>query len=94
MKNMNPKMTPEIRNALRQHPAGPVQLDDESSGEPVFLVRLSDITDLQSKLDERVRQKLAEADTDIAAGNVAPWDPEDIKRRGRARLNGPEDLRE
>lgn len=84
---MNPKITPEIRNALRQHPAGPVQLDDESSNEPVFVVRLSDITDLQSKLDERVRQELAEADADIADGNVAPWDAEEVKRRGRARLN-------
>ena len=80
-------MTPEIRNALRQHPVGPVQLDDESSSEPVFVVRLSDITDLQSKLDERVRQKLAEADADIADGNVASWDAEEVKRRGRARLN-------
>ena len=84
---MNPKMTPEIRSALRQRPAGPVQLDDESSSEPVFVVRLSDITDLQSKLDDRIRQKLAEADADIAAGDVAPWDAEDVKQRGRARLD-------
>jgi len=84
---MDPKMTPEIRTALRQHPAGPIQLDDESLGEPVFVVRLSDIADLQSKLDDRIRQKLVEADADIADGNVAQWDAEDVKRRGRARLD-------
>ncbi len=88
---MNPKMTPEIRTALLQHPAGPVQLEDDSSGEPVFVVRLSDITDLQSKLDDRIRQKLVEADADIADGNVAPWDAEDIKQRGRARLDARAD---
>lgn len=90
---MNPKMTPEIRTALRQHPAGPIQLDDESSGEPVFVVRLSDITDLQSKLDDRIRQKLAEADADIAAGNIGPWDAEDVKQRGRARMDAKTNAR-
>ncbi len=88
---MNPKMTPEIRTALRQQPAGPTQLEDDASSEPVFVVRLSDITDLRSKLDDRIRQKLAEADADIADGNIAPWDPEDIKRRGRARLDAQTD---
>ena len=83
---MNPKITPEIQDALRQHPAGPIQLDDESAGEPVFVVRLSDIPDLQAKIDDRIRQKLAEADSDIARGRVVGWDPEDIKQRGQARL--------
>lgn len=83
---MNPKITPEIRIALSQHPVGPIQLDDELSNEPVFVVRLGDIPDLQATVDDRIRQKLAEADADIAAGNVAPWDVEDVKRRGRARL--------
>lgn len=83
---MNPKITPEIQDALRQHPGGPIQLDDESSGDPVFVVRLSDIADIQAKIDDRIRQKLSEADADITAGNVAPWDAEGVKQRGRARL--------
>ncbi len=83
---MNPKITSEIRTALRQHPVGPIQLDDESSDEPVFVVRMGDIADLQATVEERMRQKLAEADGDIAAGNVGPWDAEDVKQRGRARL--------
>lgn len=83
---MNPKITPEIQAALRLHPVGPIQLDDESSGEPIFLVRLADIADLQAKIDDRIRQKLVEADVDIADANVASWDVEDVKRRGRARL--------
>ena len=84
---MNPKITPDIRTALQQHPVGPIQLDDESSGEPVFLVRLADISDLQALIDERIRLKLAEADEDIAKGNVASWDTEDVKQRGRLRLD-------
>ncbi len=83
---MNPKITPEIRTALNQHPVGPIQLDDESSNEPIFVVRLGDIADLQATVDDRIRQKLAEADADIAAGDIAPWDAEDVKRRGRERL--------
>lgn len=86
---MNPKMTPEIRDALQRHPVGPIQLDDEVSGETVFLIRLSDIPDLQSKIDYRIRQCLTEADADIANGNVGPWDADDIKRRGRSRMNLP-----
>lgn len=66
-------------------------MDDGSSGEPVFVVRLSDIPDLQSKIDGRIRLKLAEADADISAGEVAPWDAEDVKQRGRARLDAQAD---
>ena len=83
---MNPKITPEIRAALSQHPVGPVQLDDDSSSDPVFVVRMADIPNLQALVDDRIRQELAKADADIAAGKVGPWDAEDIKQRGRARL--------
>ncbi len=83
---MNLKITPEIQAVLRQHPAGPIRLDDESSGEPVFLVRLGDVADLQTTVEDTIRQKLTEADADIAIGNVASWDAEDVKQRGRARL--------
>jgi len=83
---MNPKITPEIRNALTEHPVGPIQLDDELSNEPIFVVRLGDIPDLQAAVDERIRRELAEADADIVAGDVATWDAGDVKRRGRERL--------
>ena len=86
---MNPKITPEIRTALNRHPVGPIQLEDVSSNEPVFVVRLGDIPDLQATADDRIREKLAEADADIAAGKVAPLDLEDVKQRGRARLQAP-----
>ena len=78
-----PKITTDIRDAL-QH--GPVQLDDDSSNEPVFVLRLGDITNLQALVDDRIRQKLTEADADIAAGDVGDWDVQEIKRRRRARL--------
>ncbi|NLS93409.1 MAG: hypothetical protein GXX96_14725 [Planctomycetaceae bacterium] len=83
---MNLKITPEIQDALRRHPVGPIQFDGDLLGEPVFVVRLSDVVDLQAKVDERIRKKLAEADADIANGDVALWDAEGVKQRGRARL--------
>ena len=39
---MNPQLTPEIRNALEQHAVGPVRLDGDAEGGPVYLVRLDD----------------------------------------------------
>ena len=87
---MNPKLTPELRAALSQHPVGPIQFEDETAAEPVYLVRLADIPSLQSLVDDRIRQKLAEADAAIAAGDVAELDVEDIKRRGRTRMQHAE----
>ena len=87
---MNPKLTLEIRIALSQHPVGPIRLEDDEFSEPVFVVRLADIPNLQSLVDERIRERLEEADGDIAAGNVASWDAADIKRRGRRRLQDRE----
>jgi len=79
---MNPQMTPEIRNALEQHPVGPVRLDGDAEGGPVYLVRLDDIANLQELVDGRVRNALAEADEDIAAGDIVDWNPAEMKRRG------------
>lgn len=85
---MNPQITPEIRSALEQHPVGPVRLEGDSEGGPVYLVRLDDIANLQELIDGRVRDALAEADEDIAAGRIVDWNPEEVKRLGRARLSG------
>ena len=48
-------------------------------------MRLDDIASLQELVDDRIREKLAEADADIAAGHVEELDVEGIKRRGRDR---------
>lgn len=82
---MNPKLTPEMMSALNQQ-VGPIPLESENSDEPVFLVRLQDIPDLQKLVDKKIKEKLAQADEDIEAGRVANWDVEDIKKRGRARF--------
>ena len=83
---MNPQITPEIRSALQQHPVGPVRLEGEAEGGPVYLVRLGDIANLQELVDARVRDALTEADQDITAGSVVEWNPSDVKRLGRERL--------
>jgi hypothetical protein len=36
--------------------------------------------------DDYIREKLAEAQADVDRGNVAEWDPEEIKREGRKLL--------
>ena len=46
-------------------------------------MRLSDIAHLQELIDDRIHEKLGEADADIAAGHVEELDVEDVKRRGR-----------
>ncbi|MEM9942074.1 MAG: hypothetical protein AAF939_10840 [Planctomycetota bacterium] len=43
---MNPKLTPEMLSALNQQ-AGPIPLDGGESSQPVFLIRMDDILDLQ-----------------------------------------------
>ncbi|WP_148080404.1 hypothetical protein [Roseimaritima ulvae] len=85
---MNPQITPEIRSALERHPVGPVRLEGDAEGGPVYLVRLGDIANLQELIDGRVRDALVEADEDIAAGRIVDWDPEEMKRLGRERLSG------
>lgn len=85
---MNPKITPEIQSALEQHPVGPIRLEGEPGTAPVFLVRLDDIANLQEVVDERIREKLAEADADIESGNVSDWDAEQVKLRGRMNFEG------
>jgi len=85
---MNPKITPEIQTALERHPVGPIQLEGEQGTAPVFLVRLDDIANLQEVVDDRIREKLIEADADIATGNISNWDAEKVKQRGRLNLEG------
>ena len=82
---MKANITPELRAALDNSPIGPVPLEDASTGETVLLVRLSDLTHLQSCVENNIRAKLTEADADIAAGRIAPMDMADIKQRGRER---------
>lgn len=85
---MNPKITPEIQSALEQHPVGPIRLEGEPGTTPVFLIRLDDIANLQDVFDNRIREKLAEAEADVEAGRVSDWNAEEIKQRGRLNLKG------
>ncbi|MCD0461424.1 hypothetical protein [Roseiconus lacunae] len=85
---MNPQITPEIRSALEQHPVGPIRLDGDAEGGPVYLVRLDDLANLQELIDGRVRDALGDADDDIAAGRIVDWNPGEMKRLGRERSSG------
>ncbi|QDV12421.1 hypothetical protein CA51_23040 [Rosistilla oblonga] len=85
---MKPQMTPEIRSALDKHPVGPVRIDGDTGGGPVYLVRLDDIANLQALVDSRVGEALSEADEDITAGRIVEWNPDAMKRLGRERFSG------
>ena len=80
---MNPRITPEIRTALQQHPVGPVRMEGDAGENPVFLVRLDDLASLQELVDGRIGDALAEAGQDIANDRVTDWDPATIKKQGR-----------
>ena len=86
---MNIKITPEIQAALNQHPVGPIRLENSHDDQPVFLLRLDDIANLQELVDGRIKEKLAEADRDIEAGRVSDWDVEKIKQRARNQHTTP-----
>lgn len=86
---MNIKMTPEIQAALNEFPVGPIRLENSSDDQPVFLLRLDDIANLQELVDGRIQVKLTEADADIEAGRVLDWDVEKIKKRARSQYTTP-----
>ncbi len=80
------KLTPEMISALRQQ-AGPIAMESDKENETVFLVRLEDVANLQKQVDQTMVTKLQEADKDIRAGKIEPWDVQDIQRRGRMRFD-------
>ncbi|MEM7456081.1 MAG: hypothetical protein AAF456_17160 [Planctomycetota bacterium] len=86
---MNLRITPEIQAALDQYPAGPIRLDSDDDNNPVFLLRLDDIANLQEVVDGRIQEKLAEADADIKAGRVSEWDIDQLKRKARDQHSNP-----
>ena len=86
---MNIKITPEIQAALNQYPVGPIRIENSNDDQPVFLLRLDDVANLQELVDGRIQEKLAEADSDIEAGRVSDWDVEEIKQRARRQHSKP-----
>ena len=80
--NMTPKLTDEMRQALQQQPAGPVEISDEKS-QRVYVLIDADlhrraVTALQQQQDwESIQQGIAQAET----GDTMPLAEADRKIR-------------
>ena len=68
---MAPKLTPEMRSALSQHPGQPIEVEDDQTHRVYLLV---DREDARSQLDAWIIQQLIVAEADIEAGRVSTWD--------------------
>lgn len=80
---MMPKITPEMREALEQHPGRPVAVEDDETKKKYLLV---DAESGRAVAEEWIRDQLQVGLDAAARGIVADFDPEAIKSAGRERL--------
>lgn len=78
-----PPLPPELRDALDAQGGSPLYIRDEQTQKVYSLVEepANFVID-----NEYLREKLREADEDIAAGRVEPWEIDSIKQEGRRLL--------
>jgi predicted transcriptional regulator len=85
---MMPKLSEDQRQALRDHPGGPIPVEDEQTRQRYVLV--------EQELHDRAMQALKRQEDpaaiqagidDMVAGNVVPFD--DVDARIRAKLGMP-----
>jgi hypothetical protein len=80
---MTPKITPEMREALAQHPGQPVAVEDDQSQKKYMLV---DAETGRSVAEQWIRDQLQLGLDAAARGMVTDFDPDAIKAAGRERL--------
>jgi len=74
------QLSPELRHALQLNGGGPLQIQDAETEKVYLLVEQGIVSDID---DEEMRDLIQEALDDEARGDVAPFDMEEIKRKGR-----------
>lgn len=79
---MAPKLSDEQRQALNQQPRGPVDVEDDQTQQIYVLVAKEDFRQL---VDVELRRELQVGFDQADRGELAEWDPEDIRREGRRR---------
>jgi hypothetical protein len=75
-------LTPEQIAAI-QAEGGFARCQDPTTHVHYHLIQFEPSTTID---DDYIREKLAEAQADVDRGDVAEWDPEEIKREGRELL--------
>jgi hypothetical protein len=73
----------QLRDALNAQGGAPLYLRDDQTQKVYVLMEQHLVAPVD---DDYLRQLLAEADEDIARGDVAPFDVEEILREGRRQL--------
>ena len=78
-----PPLPPELRDALNAQGGSPLYIRDEETQKVYSL--MEEPADFVMD-DDYIREMIREADEDIAAGRVEPWEVDSIKREGRRLL--------
>ena len=81
---MAPKLTPEMRAALAQHPGQPVEVEDDQSQKRYILV---DAQNGRALAEQWIREQLQVGLDAADRGEIVPFDPDAITARGRERLD-------
>jgi hypothetical protein len=84
---MTPKLTDEMRHALRSHPDGPVEIEDAETRQVYVLVAKESFREL---IHEELLRELQVGFDQADAGRLSDWDPEEIKAEGRRRQHPAE----
>lgn len=78
-----PILPSELRDAIDAQGGSPLYLHDDRTNKVYVLM---EEVSSESLNDDEIRRLIAEADEDIARGDVAPLDMDQIKREGRRLL--------
>ncbi len=80
------KLTPEMRKALQQQPGRPLEVEDEQTHKVYLLLERDQV---RETLDRWIVQELEVAETDLAAGRTAPWNPAELLTKAQSRTDRP-----
>jgi hypothetical protein len=72
---MTPKITPEQRQALRQHAGQPIEVEDDSTQKVYLLIARENFPQI---VDEELRRQLQIGFDQADAGDVADWDMDEM----------------
>lgn len=81
--DMAPKITPEMRAALEQHPGQPLAVEDDQTRKVYLLV---DAERGRALTEQWIREQLQIGIAAADRSEVVPFDAEAIKSAGRERL--------